>query len=61
MGQLFREVKKVELHIKNQLNDGLTIEFCVGDKEYTLEYEEETVIEVTEDVCMYLDIVTPKR
>lgn len=46
-----------QIHVKNQLNNGLAIEFCCGDKEYKLGPEEETVIEVNEDVCMYFDVV----
>jgi len=47
----------MQLLIKNQLNDGLTIEFCCGEKEYTLRHDEEATIEVQEDACMYFDIV----
>jgi hypothetical protein len=47
----------MQLFVKNQLNDGLTIEFCCGDKEYTLKHDEETTIEIQENVCMYFDIV----
>jgi hypothetical protein len=47
----------MQLHVKNQLNDGLTIEFCCGDKEYQLEPNEEKTIEVNEEDCMYFDIV----
>jgi hypothetical protein len=43
--------------VKNQLNNGLAIEFCCGDKEYVLEPEGETEIEIAEDVCMYFDVV----
>jgi hypothetical protein len=46
-----------QIHVKNQLNDGLTIDFCCGDKEYQLETNEEIVIDITEDVCLYLDVV----
>lgn len=45
--------------IKNQLNDGLAIEFCCGEKEYRLEYEEERIIEIEEGDCFYLDVVYP--
>jgi uncharacterized protein YneR len=48
----------VKLHIKNQLNDGMTIEFCSGPKEYELKYEEEVTIEVEDEDCMYFDIVS---
>ncbi len=47
----------MKLHIKNQLNNGLEIEFCCGDKEYQLKNDEETIIEIEEDDCMYFDIV----
>lgn len=47
----------MEIHMKNQLNDGLTIEFCCGDKEYCLEHDEEKIIEIEEDVCLYFDVV----
>ncbi len=47
----------MQIYIKNQLNDGLVIEFCCGEKEYRLEYDEETIIEIEEDVCLYLDVV----
>jgi hypothetical protein len=47
----------MQIQVKNQLNNGLTIEFCCGDKEYILAHNEETTIDITEDVCMYLDIV----
>ncbi len=46
----------MKLHIINQLNKGLTIEFCCGDKEYTLKPEENVTIEVNDEDCMYLDI-----
>jgi hypothetical protein len=49
-----------ELHVKNQLNDGLTIEFCCGEKEYKLGLNEEIVVEIEEDTCMYLDVVYRK-
>ncbi len=47
----------MQIHIKNQLNDGLTIEFCCGDAEHTLAHDEETTIDVQEEDCMYFDIV----
>ena len=47
----------MKLHIKNQLNKGLAIEFCCGEKEYALGHEEEIEIEVQDEDCMYLDIV----
>jgi len=47
----------MQLFIKNQLNDGLAIEFCCGKKEYELKHDEEVTIEIKEDVCMYFDIV----
>jgi hypothetical protein len=47
----------MKLHIKNQLNGDLTIEFCCGQEEYTLEPEEEVTLEVQDEDCMYLDIV----
>jgi hypothetical protein len=43
--------------VSNQLNDGLTMLFCCGDKEYSLEYGKQTEIEVTADVYLYLDTV----
>lgn len=46
----------MQIQIKNQLNDKLTIEFCCGDKEYTLAHNEEAVIEINDDVCMYFDV-----
>lgn len=46
-----------QIHIKNQLNNELTIEFCIADQEYTLAHEEKAIIDVIEDVNMYLDIV----
>lgn len=47
----------MQIHVKNQLNNGLTIEFCCGDKEYVLAHDEEVTIEVEDEVCMYFDIV----
>lgn len=47
-----------KIHVKNQLNDGLTIEFCCGDKEYVLKYNEDQTIEVSDEDCMYFDIVS---
>lgn len=47
----------MKLHIKNQLNNGLTIEFCCGQEEYTLGPDEEKTIEVGDEDCMYFDIV----
>lgn len=49
--------RKVRLYVKNQLNDGLAIEFCCGEKEYVLNNNDETVIEIDDDACMYFDIV----
>ena len=48
----------MQLYIKNQLNDGLTIEFCCGAKEYMLAPEEEVIIEIEDEDCMYFDGVT---
>ncbi|HOV80379.1 MAG TPA: hypothetical protein PK728_09785 [Bacillota bacterium] len=50
----------IKLHVKNQLNSGLTIEFCCGEKEYTLGPEEEIAIEVQDGDCMYFDVVYPE-
>jgi len=50
-----------EIYVKNQLNDGLEIEFCVGDKEYRLEHNEEVTIDVEDGSCMYFDIAAPKK
>jgi len=47
----------VKLHIKNQLNGGLTIEFCCGQEEYILAPDEEKTVEVQEEDCMYFDVV----
>ncbi len=47
----------MKLHIKNQLNNGLTIEFCCGEKEYILDPDEEATIEVQDEDCMYFDVV----
>ena len=47
----------MKLHIKNQLNGGLTIEFCCGQEEYILGPEEEKTIEVSDEDCMYFDVV----
>jgi hypothetical protein len=44
-----------QILVKNKLNNELTIEFCCGEKEYVLQHDEEVVIEVEEDVCMYFD------
>ncbi len=46
-----------KIHVKNQLNDGLSIEFCCGDKEYKLDHDEEKTIEVEDEDCLYFDIV----
>lgn len=46
-----------KLHIKNQLNGGLTIEFCSGQNEYVLAPGKEATIEVQDEDCMYFDIV----
>lgn len=50
-------MKRVKLHIKNQLNKGLEIDFCVGYKEYSLKHDEEITIEVEDEDCVYFDIV----
>lgn len=47
----------MKIFVKNQLNNGLSIEFCCGEKEYCLDYDEEKVIDVQEDDCLYFDIV----
>lgn len=47
----------MKLHIKNQLNDKHIIEFCCGQMEYSLKPEEEVTIEVSDEDCMYFDIV----
>lgn len=47
----------MKIQIKNQLNDGLTIEFCCGDKEYRLDYDEEKVIEIEDGDCIYFDTI----
>lgn len=51
----------MKLHIKNQLNDNLTIEFCCGPKEYTLQHDQEIDIEAEDGDCMYFDIVRAER
>jgi hypothetical protein len=45
------------LFIKNQLNNGLTIDFVCGDKEYSLEPGGEVTIAVEDQDCMYFDTV----
>ena len=45
-----------KIHVKNQLNNGLSIEFCCGDKEYCLDYDEEATIEVNDEDCLYFDV-----
>ena len=47
----------VKLNIKNQLNNKHIIEFCVGEKEFTLKPEEELTIEVQDEDCIYFDVV----
>lgn len=47
----------MQLFIKNQPNNGLAIEFCCGEKEYELSHDEEVIIDIEEDVCMYFDVV----
>jgi hypothetical protein len=47
----------VKIVAKNQLNNGLTIEFCCGDREFVLAPGETETIEIKEDVCMYFDVV----
>ncbi len=47
----------MQIHIKNQLNNGLTMDFCCGAKEYTLAHDEEIDIEVNDGDCMYFDVV----
>jgi chromosome segregation ATPase len=49
----------VMLHIKNQLHEA--VEFSCGQEEATLQPEEETVFEITEDVCIYLDPGLPRQ
>jgi hypothetical protein len=44
-----------QIIVKNQLNNGLTIEFCCGEKEYTLKHDEEVTVEVEDGDCMYFD------
>ncbi len=52
----------MKIFVKNQLNNGLSIEFCCGDKEYYLDYDEEKVIDVEEDDCLYFDVAyTPSK
>jgi hypothetical protein len=46
-----------KIHVKNQLNNGLTIEFCFGDQEFTLKHDEEVTIQIKDEDCMYFDIV----
>jgi len=48
----------VEIHVKNQLGNGLSIQFCCGEREYELKPEEEIAIEVQEGDCLYLDVVS---
>jgi hypothetical protein len=44
-----------QIYVKNQLNDGLTIEFCCGDKEFKLNPNEEKTIEIEDGDCVYFD------
>jgi hypothetical protein len=45
----------VKIHIANQLNGDKMIEFCCGEKEYTLLNGQEVDIEVEDGDCMYFD------
>jgi hypothetical protein len=45
-----------QIIVKNQLNNGLTIEFCCGEKEYVLKRGEEVTIEIKDGDCIYFDI-----
>jgi 3-isopropylmalate dehydratase small subunit len=45
-----------QIFVKNQLNNGLTIEFCCGDKEYQLKHDEKITIEIEDGDCLYFDI-----
>ena len=47
----------MRIFVKNQLNNGQSIEFCCGEKEYCLEYDEEKVVDIEEDDCLYFDVV----
>jgi hypothetical protein len=52
------EIKQPKrIHIKNQLNDKLTIEFCCGNKEYKLDHDEQQPVDIEDGDCLYLDIV----
>ena len=46
----------MKIHIKNHSNADV-IEFCVGEKEYELKYDETVTVEVQDEDCIYLDIV----
>lgn len=45
----------LKINIKNE--NGHTVEFCCGEKEYALGPEEEISVEVKEEDCIYLDVV----
>ena len=45
----------MKLNIKNE--NGLTVEFCCGEKEYILKPDEEIAIEVNDEDCMYIDTI----
>jgi|GEM_PF-5449807 len=49
--------KGAKMHIKNQLNKGATIEFCLGEKEFKLRNNETVIVEVKDEDYLYLDIV----
>lgn len=55
-GQCRAELEtKKQITVKNQLNDGLTIEFCCGEAEYVLAHNQEVEIEIEGNACMYFD------
>lgn len=48
---------ETKIHIKNQLNNGSIIEFCLGEKEFELGHDEIVTVEVKDEDCLYLDII----
>jgi uncharacterized protein YneR len=47
----------MKITINNQLNDGFTIEICVGEKEHTLRPDHEVTVEVEDEDIIYFDTV----
>ena len=56
-GKVLMSQKQINLKLNIKNDNGYTIEFCCGEKQYVLGPDEEIPIEVKDEDYMYFDVV----